>query len=260
MSALPDAALAAFFQVDPSILHLVPELLSEVWALGSDPEQIVRQLQPAGLPTGARVLDLGCGKGAVALAVAEAFAATVDGTDAFAPFVDDAVRRAEAVGLSRECCFWCEDLRKTAAAARGYDAVLCVSVGHALGGARDTIAALRRTVRPGGLMVVDDGYLAQGGGGIAFPGYGHLLPRRETVLAMTGLGDQLIDERLIPQADLATQNQVIIEAIDARASSLATRLPQHAGALADYVAKQRAECEVLDNRVQRATWVIQRAS
>ena len=260
MSALPDAELAAFFQVDPSILHLVPELLTDVWALGSDPERVIRQLQPAGLAPGARVLDLGCGKGAVSLAVAEAFAAKVDGTDAFAPFVADAVRRAEAVGLAGECCFWCEDLRTTAAVARGYDAVLYISVGNVFGGPQDTVAALRRTVRPGGLMVFDDGYLASGDRGIAFPGYGHMLSRRRTINGLTTFGDRLVDERLIPPDELAAQNRVIMQVIEVRAAALATRFPQHAAALAAYVAKEKAECEVLDNRVQCATWIIERTN
>lgn len=258
MSALPDAELAAFFQVHPSILHLVPELLTDVWALGSDPEQIVRLLQPAGLTLGARVLDLGCGKGAVSLAVAEAFAATVDGTDAFAPFVADAVRRAEAVGLTSDCCFWCEDVPTTAAAARGYDAVLYVSLGHALGSAREAIATLRRTVRTGGLIVFDGGYLAAFDGGIAFPRYGHLRNRRDTLCDLVAFGDRLVEEQLIPADERSLLNRTIVDAIEVRADALARRYPGHAAALADYVAKERAECEILDNRVHCATWIIER--
>ena len=260
MSALPDAALAAFFQVDPTILHLVPELLADVWALGSDPEQIVRQLQAADLAPAVRVLDLGCGKGAVSLAVAEAFAATVDGTDAFAPFVADAARRAEAVGLGQACRFRCEDLSTTAATARDYDAVLFISVGSVFGGPRETVAALRRTVRPGGLMVLDDGYRAPEDDVVTSSGYQHMLGRQETIVGMTAFGDRLVGERLIPREELAAQNRAILEVIEARADTLMRRFPQHAAALAAYVAKQRAECDVLDNRIQRVTWVIQRVS
>lgn len=260
MSALPDTALAEFFQVDPTILHLVPELLADVWALGSDPEQIVRQLQAAGLAPAARVLDLGCGKGAVSLAVAEAFAATVDGTDAFAPFVADAVQRAEAVGLGQACRFRCEDLSTTVAAARDYDAVLYISVGNVFGGPRDTVAALRRTVRPGGLIVLDDGYRASGDDDVAVPGYGHMLGRQAAIAGVTAFGDRLLGERLIPPEDLAAQNRAILDVIEARADTLATRSPQYASALAAHVAQQRAACEVLDNHVRRVTWVIERAS
>ena len=260
MSALSDEALAAFFQVDPTILHLVPDLLADVWALGSDPEQIVRQLQAAGLAPAARVLDLGCGKGAVSLAVAEAFAATVDGSDAFAPFVADAARRAEAVGLGQACRFRCEDLSTTAATARDYDAVLYISVGSVFGGPRDTVAALRRTIRPGGLIVLDDGYRVSDDDDVAFLGCKYMLSRHATIAGITAFGDRLVGERLILPEDLSAQNRAIMDVIEARADTLATRFPQHASALATYVARERAECEALDNRVQCVTWVIERAS
>jgi len=65
---MESADLAAYFQVDPAILRFVPELLQDLDALGSDPELVVAWLDEAGLRgPRTRVLDLGCGKGAVAV-------------------------------------------------------------------------------------------------------------------------------------------------------------------------------------------------
>ena len=50
----------------PDFLPYLPELLVDLWALGSSPQSIIGLLSPLPLSsTETRVLDLGCGKGAV---------------------------------------------------------------------------------------------------------------------------------------------------------------------------------------------------
>jgi methylase of polypeptide subunit release factors len=128
--AVEEAELASYFGVAPEIVGFVPELLQDLWELGSDPELIVRWLREGGL-AGAqtRVLDLGCGKGAVALAVAGALGCRVDGVDALLAFVEVARGQARRLGLGQLCRFELGDLRETVQDARGDDAVLLLAVG-----------------------------------------------------------------------------------------------------------------------------------
>ena len=82
----------------PDLLPFLPELLADLDSLGSQPEAIVRLLSGVVAP-GRRVLDVGCGKGAVALALARELDLAVVGVDLFEPFVEKAVAWASAQKL-----------------------------------------------------------------------------------------------------------------------------------------------------------------
>ena len=60
-------------EVEPALLPFVPEVLADLGELGSDAGLIVRVLSDLQLPRSARVIDLGCGKSAVSLEIAEPF-------------------------------------------------------------------------------------------------------------------------------------------------------------------------------------------
>lgn len=253
-----EAELASYFGVAPEILGFVPELLQDLWELGSDPKLIVRWLRDEGL-AGAqtRVLDLGCGKGAVALAVAEALGCRVDGVDALPEFVEVARGQARRLGLGRLCRFELGDLRETVQDARGYDAVLLLAVG-VLGSTAEMVSDCRRCVTPGGLMIIDDAYLREPGK-LEFPGYEELTTRDETLRQLTSHGDHLVREQTIPVEAVRAQNQRYTGWIERRAQELSARHPQHAAAFHAYLDKEQQECAILETAVTCATWMLQRA-
>ncbi|WNG54045.1 methyltransferase domain-containing protein [Archangium gephyra] len=94
--------VATALETTPELLPFMPELLADLDELGTEVRDIIELLRPLGLPAGARVLDLGCGKGTVALALARELGLRVLGMDGFVPFVEQARRRAEEGGC-RAC-------------------------------------------------------------------------------------------------------------------------------------------------------------
>lgn len=116
---MEDGELGSCFGVSPEIVRFLPELLQNLWELGGDPDLIVHWLLDAGLAgTQARILDLGCGKGAVAIAVAQALGCRVDGVDAMPAFVEIARRQAWRLGLGILCTSkWATCVRRCAAPA-----------------------------------------------------------------------------------------------------------------------------------------------
>jgi SAM-dependent methyltransferase len=104
-----------------------------------------------------RVLDLGCGFGEWLLAALEvAPAATGVGVDTSRPALEEARRRAHARGLTDRVA-----LEETDAASfdgAGFDAVLCVGASHALGGLAGALAAVRAHLRPGGRVLLGEGF------------------------------------------------------------------------------------------------------
>ena len=127
------AEIAEYFGVDPSITSLIPTLLADFYALGSYPDRIASMLAPLGLPTPSRVLDIGCGKGAVAIEIARALGLQVHGVDMLEAFVKEARQRAGAQGVETLCSFECGDAHELLEQPAQYDVVLLISVGEIFG-------------------------------------------------------------------------------------------------------------------------------
>jgi cyclopropane fatty-acyl-phospholipid synthase-like methyltransferase len=231
--------------------------LQDLDALGSDPELVVAWLGEAGVQgPEKRVLDLGCGKGAVAVAVAGRLGCQVHGVDALPAFVEAARRQAVSRGIGALCHFEIGDLRDTVAKGGSYDAVLLVSVG-VLGSPEAMVRGCRACTRPGGVMILEEAYLREAGR-LDFPGYGDVVTQADTLRQLSSYGDELISERRTPLAEMQAQNRRFNESIERRAEELAARHPAHANAFRAYVDKERRECELLERTLECATWMLRR--
>lgn len=116
MDAKEKSVLAEALGVSPEIVHYLPELLADIWVLGSWPKVIVDWLRHLDLPPqSTQVLDLGCGKGAVAIHLAQESGFRVLGIDLFPPFIQEAKFRASKYGLTSLCKFEIGDIRNAIA-------------------------------------------------------------------------------------------------------------------------------------------------
>ena len=250
--------IAQALDATPALLPLIPELLADIWALGSSPERIVELLRPLKLPSqSTRVLDLGCGKGAVALRLVEELGFRVYGIDGFRPFVTEAKARADALGVAGRCHFAVADLRDILIRSRGFDVVIYAAVGHVLGDFRRCVEQLRQAVRAGGYMVIDEGFLAEGTK-LEQQGDEYCAAHEEALEQLTTHGDSLIREVLIPSGEIKAYNRRNTELIRRRARTLARRHPEAADSLRWYVAQQEQESEILETAVTCAIWLLRR--
>ncbi len=254
MSAGKELEVAASLDATPELLRYLPELLADVHALGSRPDVLVELLRPLDLG-GARVLDLGCGKGAVGLALARELNVRVVGVDLFEPFLRDAHARARRMGLAARCSFVRADVRDVLSEQGLFDVVVYASLGI-LGRLDASVGVLRTAVRPAGYLLIDDGYLADGAP--VQPGYEDYERRDETRRCLIVHGDRLLRELLASPEVLAAENRRTTEHIRRRAESLARRHPQDAAAILGYVERQEAECAYLGAHFVGATWLLQR--
>jgi ubiquinone/menaquinone biosynthesis C-methylase UbiE len=255
-----DGSIAHAMETDVRLLPLLPELLADIWELGTSSEDVIAALQSAGAESGSTALDLGCGKGAVAVALAERLGLGVEGVDAFAPFLESARGLAKDRGVSSKCVFREGDIRQILA--RGmedeeFDVVLLLSVGPLSGDHRKTVGDLRRLVRKGGLIVIDDGFLA--GGVNELPHAEGYAGYDETLRRLTAWGDELVHEIVSSVEDTRAVNETNTELIRKRALELERKNPVLAPLIDEYVARQEHETRVFGSDMVCATWVLRRA-
>jgi SAM-dependent methyltransferase len=120
-------------------------------------DNLRRLIGHLGLPAGGRLLDLGCGFGEWLFAALEAApGARGVGVDTSAPALEEARARATARGLADRVAF--EQADAEGWDGEGFDAVLCIGATHAFGGLAPTLRAVRRYLRPGGRVLLGEGF------------------------------------------------------------------------------------------------------
>jgi cyclopropane fatty-acyl-phospholipid synthase-like methyltransferase len=248
--------IASALDATPQLVPFLPELLADLWEMGGSPALVAQWLGGLDLPSSStRVLDLGCGKGAVSLRLARDLGFQVHGVDLMKPFIDWARSRAAHWGLSERCQFETGDLREVARSARGYDVAVYASVG-ALGPLDECVGTLRRCVRDGGFLVVEEGFLAPAvGRGTRFV---NLAGYEETRSRLTAHGDEILRERVLAPEEMGTIDRRYIESISARAEVLATRHPDKAALLLDYVERQKSAAAAWEHDARSAAWLLQK--
>jgi len=250
-------SVAQAMETDVRLLPLLPELLSDLWELGPSAKQVVAALESVGVEPDSTVLDLACGKGAVAVALAEQLGVRVEGIDAFQPFLQAARALATERGVSHRCRFEQGDIRNLLGQEEQYDVALLLSVGPVLGDYEQTIAGLRRLVRAGGYIVIEDGFLADGVAHLPLAeGYaGH----SETLRRLTACGDVVAQEVICPTEQARSVNQRNTDLIRQRASVVRASHPAFEQLIDEYVARQERETQILGTDVLCAIWVLRRA-
>ena len=120
---------------------------------GPKVDQVLSMLE---LPQGARVIDMGCGKGEMLVRLAGRCNARGVGVDVNPAFLADARQRAESRAPQTGLAFHEQHAGDYAAEPCSFDAVLCVGSTEAYGGYRDTLRALAGLVRPHGRLLIGE--------------------------------------------------------------------------------------------------------
>jgi ubiquinone/menaquinone biosynthesis C-methylase UbiE len=234
----------------------MPYLLQDMWALGCSEKDILQVVRELDLTMKSTVLDLGCGKGAIAVQLAQKYGYSVTGIDAMPEFLEVARNKAAEYQVSHLCGFIKQDILKYTVASHSFDLVILASLGGIFGSIRETVVKLRKQVRSGGYMIIDDGYL-KNKKKLNRKGYAHYRSHAKSVKDLTSLGDQLVRE-----INTSEYNREICERylriIKKRGQDLIVRYPELKKDLNAYINLQAEECEVIYREIEGALWVLQK--
>ena len=123
-----------------------------------NPARLDTVLELTQLTPGARVVDFGCGNAEVLIRLVERHQVAAEGVDA-APYVLEEARQRAAGRISPGALTLHEqEAREYAGEPESCDLALCIGATHAFGDLAQTLRYLAALVRPGGHLVVGEGF------------------------------------------------------------------------------------------------------
>jgi len=245
--------IAEAYEATVEQLEFLPYLLQDIWSLGTDTNQILNLFSLINLsPCNSKILDLGSGKGANSIAVAEKFDIRVKEIDAFKPFVDVAIEKSKEKKLDHLTTFICGDIKYLLCKESGYDAVILASVGKIWGDYKTTIKNIREVIKPGGYLIIEEGFLKANAEvqSDLYYSYDELLKQ------ITAFNDEIIHEIIYPEEILTVQNKQYNKWIQERVEELYLLRPDKKQIIKQYVERQIEECNFLEKNFTSALWLI----
>ncbi len=252
-----EKSISDSLETDTKLLPFMPFLLQDMWALGSSVDDIITMIDLLDLvPEQTKVLDLGCGKGAVSIQIALKYGFKVFGIDVMSAFLEDAVKKAVDNNVSNLCQFIRQDIREYVSVEHKFDIVILASLGGILGSIKNTVSQLRTQVRSGGYMIIDDGYLKEKSS-LKRKRYEHYRNHKKTLNELTSFNDLLLKE--VNTTDLSLKiNDEYLNVIENRGKELVAKHPELKDVIKAYINLQQEECEVIKNQMEGALWLIQK--
>jgi len=252
-----NASVAESLETSIRLLPHLPYLLQDLWALGSSVEDIISLIGDLDLPPEkTRILDLGCGKGAAIIRLAQKFGFKVVGIDAMQPFLKVASEKARALGVSQLCKFEMADIHAYVSDLHDFDVVILASLGGLFGSLKKTVSVLRSQIKTAGYIIIDDGYLKKAMR-LERTGYFHYHNHQTSLRALSSYGDKILRE--INTTGLSKRiNREYLESISRRSVELAVHHPELANEIQSYIEYQKEECEIIDEMIEGALWLLQK--
>ena len=257
MLAKSEKSIADSLEVEKWLLPHMPFLLQDLWVLGSSVDKIIETVGSlTNLSSLTRILDLGCGKGAVSIQLVAKYEFQAVGIDAMTPFLEEAEKKATEYNVSHLCQFINQDIHEYVSNDHNYDLVLLASLGGIFGSLKNTIAKMRTQVHSDGFMIIDDGYLKKGNH-LNRKGYGHYKDYDNTIRELTFFGDQIINQ--VDTSEVSKNiNREYLESIKRRGEELISKHNELEKDINDYIRLQEEECDVLENEIEGVLWVLRK--
>jgi SAM-dependent methyltransferase len=122
------------------------------------PDRLDRWLGGLSLPQSGRALDVGCGRGELPLRLVELHGCHAIGIDPIGPVIEEARREAIQRVPAGRIEFRAERFDAEDHAPGSFDLAACVGSTHAVSGLEQALRTLRELTRPGGILLIGEGY------------------------------------------------------------------------------------------------------
>lgn len=240
------------------LLPFLPYLLQDFWELGSDPEIMAELIsRHISLLESTRILDLACGKGAAAVKVAQKLRIKVKGIDLTPEFIEYAAQKAAQFGVDDLCDFVHGDINEAVETEQGYDCVVYGAVGvEVLGGPAEALRKLKSTVKQGGYILIEEGYIPDEGRreNVRYNRDAYF-PEQQWLALFKDMGLELI-ETASGHSEGNLDSVTGLAAITTRANELMEEYPDKKAMFEGYIRNQQNEYADIDDSLVCVTWIL----
>jgi SAM-dependent methyltransferase len=255
MKSIEESVVTAMDGSDKELFPYLPYILQDLWEIGADPEIIISLIGKHFINHDRlKILDLGCGKGAVSIKAVKKFGCTCYGIDAIPEFISYARKKALEFKVEHLCRFEIGDIRLKIKSLPAFDIIILGAIGPVFGDYYTTLTTLSECLNDNGVFIIDDGYIENNSD------YSHpLIQKQETIIQQVhSAGMQLIEEEIINQDEIKDSDDYIFGNLNRRCFELIDRYPEKKNLFTNYIKKQEEENDVLENKVICSTMVIKR--
>lgn len=255
MKTLEESVVIAMDGSDKELFPFLPYILQDLWEIGADPDAIIKLIRKhfdhfAAL----KVLDFGCGKGAVSVKLAQKLGCTCYGIDAISEFIAFAQQKATEFKVNHLCRFETADIREKVKDLSGYDIVILGAIGPVFGDYFTTLSTLSKCINENGIFIIDDGYIDDKSDFIH-----PLMFKKSTIIQqIEKAGMQLVENEIMAREDIKDSDDFIFDNLKKRCFELIDKYPEKQNLFLDYIKKQEIENDVLENKVIGTTMVIKK--
>lgn len=231
------------------LIPYLPYLLQDFWELGSSPQDMAELISRFGdLSSESNVLDLACGKGAVSIKLAKEFGCKVKGIDLMADFIQEARHKAVEHKVSKRCTFHSADITALKLSEETADLVVFGAVGDVLGEPPVMLSTLKKALKPGGYLLIDDGY--------TMSEEIDYFSRKDWLSFIEEADMTLLAEKAIEKEQLIRLCKEQIGYITKRADELKNTHPEKSELFDSYIRSQRKECQELGEEILGVTFLL----
>lgn len=227
-------------------LPILGQLFAGLEGLGGSPRRAANWFADAGVDASWRIADLGCGLGALSIAIARRCRCRMYAIDGHPAFIEHARARADAAGLSDLCRFQSGDLRSFSR--RRFDAAIMAGVWPIA----EAAPFLRRLVGPGGLYFIDDSvFLRQRAH------EGPTLTQARAVV--TELGDRILREHVCTPGEMHRSEASMRRRMAVEGRKLGAHEPHWKPLVHEILDRQRRATRAALDSSRAVCWLVQRA-
>lgn len=253
MKTLEESVTGSMDGSDIRIREFIPYLLQDIWEIGADPQTMVSLIKAYVKKKNPRILDLGCGKGAVSIQISREIDCSVRGIDAVPEFIKEAEDYAVRFNVHGKCTFEVGDIRVRIKELIGFNIVILGAIGPVFGDMETTLKTIINALITPGYVLLDDGYIEDN----LKTGYSRCLRKSEFFRQIRTAGFSIIHEEIFKRDGIAESDEVIFSSIKKRAEELIRKHPAKRDILLKYVEDQVFENKMLETIIITGTWLLE---